>query len=181
VVRRALLGIGAALLLAVPARAADPAAASVPVLTGKPLASFCTGLAGVIAAEAERERSDFSASLAQAVDAARKGLDKRMALAAAIDDEGEGAPPLTWEPEDALAAGRYLWQRWMPTSPAADLTVVEDRPGEWLVGPAPTPEAPYTGEPIHVAKADGAVTWKLPHPSERERLYATLCGEKAGE
>lgn len=173
-------GVALALLLAAPVLAADPVGTDAPVLAGKRLQAFCTNLEGLIAAEAERERTGFAASLAEAVTVARQGLDKRMALAAARDDEDEGAPALEWQADDALAAGRYLWQHWMPTSPAADLTVVEDRPDAWLLGPAPSPEATYAGEPIRVDKADGTVTWKLPHPSERERLHAALCGGTPG-
>lgn len=161
-------------LCALPAQSADPTPA--PVLAGQGLKAFCADLSGLIAAEAERERDDFAASLVEAVAVARQGLDKRVSLAAARADEDEGAPLLEWQADDALAAGRFLWERWMPTSPAAGLTVVDDRPDAWLLAPAPSPEAPYAGEPVRVDKHTGTVTWKLPHPSERERLHDALCG-----
>jgi len=162
-------------LAALPAFAADPAGAGKPMLTGKRLTAFCADLAGVIAAEAERERAGFPRSLAEALAAMQAQRARKVAAAASEDDDGVlPGPPL--EPEDALNAARFLWQRWMPTSPAADLVVVADRPGEWLLGPAPGPDPSGPAAPIRVDKASGKVTWELPHPSERERLHEGLCG-----
>jgi hypothetical protein len=197
VVRRAAPALGVALFLALPVAVAAqgapaPEAGTVmdsavapaargPALTTPVRDDFCRRLGELIQAENAREGADFARSLDEAVAAARLALDKRVVRAAADAEEDEGAPPVTWQAEDALAVARYLWQRWMPTAPSAGLIVTEDGPAAWLIAPAPAPDPPYAGPPIRVAKTDGAVTWRLPHPSERERLRDRVCGGPAGE
>jgi hypothetical protein len=64
---------------------------------------------------------------------------------------------------------------WIGTAPAATVAVVDDRPDAWMFAPSPGPDPPYTGDPISIDKGTGVVTWKLLHPSERERLHADMC------
>jgi hypothetical protein len=127
---------------------------------------FCARLETIIAEENARERADFARSLAEAV-AAVKG--ERTGEVFVVDEEGTPPPaPVGVSREEAVTIARRLMARWVPTEPAAAVDVVAETGADWVFGPAP-------GE-LRVAKASGAVTWALPHPSERERLHAAVCG-----
>jgi hypothetical protein len=127
------------------------------------MADFCTELEAVIAEENAREAADFAGSLAQMPETVRS--ERRVPTAALLTRE------------EAVAVAERLWAMWMPTTPAANVGIVEDGADAWLLGPAPGPEPPYAGAPIRIDKHTAAVTWDLPHPSERERLHDQMCGD----
>jgi len=157
--RTALVAWGVAALLYVPAAAL---AQGVAAPEGQARTAFCAGLEGVIAAENAREASDFAASIARMPVTVRS--ERRLPTDAVLTHD------------EAVAVAERLWGMWMPTTPAAGVAVVVDDPGAWVLAPAPGADAPYAGEPIRIDKRTGKVTWTLPHPSERERLHAELCG-----
>lgn len=142
--------------------AAAPAAAKGVALPSDWVPGFCAGIDGIIRAEGDRAAADFAPSLAAVV--ADVIAERRMAL----------GPTLT--ADEAANAARRLWALWLPIAPAASVGIVDDGPGRWLFAPPPDWDPPYTGDPIRIEKADGAVTWALPDPSERERLRAQVCG-----
>jgi len=148
-------------LLALPVLPAAASAQGVPAPESRALAAFCHNLEGIISAENARETADFTASLAK-IPADVRG-ERRLETDAVLTPD-----------EAAMVAGR-LWAMWVATAPAASVGIVEDGPDAWVLGPSPGPETPSAVDPIRVDKRTGAVTWKLPHPSERERLQTQVC------
>jgi hypothetical protein len=149
---------GAACLLGLPAPAV---AAGIGAPADGVREAFCTGLAGIVAAERAREAGSFAADLAQAPDVVRG--ERRV----------ESDAVLT--PDEAEVVAERLWGMWAPTAPAGSVAVVEDTPDAWVLAPAPGPDEPPVTDPIRIDKRTGTVAWRLPHPSEREQLHAAMC------
>lgn len=148
-------------LLALPALPAPAPAQGVAGPEGQALTAFCHNLEGIIAAENARAAADFADSLVQVPEDVRG--ERRLATDAVLT------------PDEAAVVAARLWAMWVPTSPAAAVGIVEERPDAWLLAPAPGAAAPATVDPIRIDKHTGVVTWKLPHPSERERLQDQVC------
>ncbi len=148
-------------VLALPVLPAAAPAQGVAAPEGQALAAFCHNLEGIIAAENAREAADFADSLAKIPEDVRG--ERRLETDAVLTPD-----------EAAVVAGR-LWAMWVATSPAATVGIVEDGPDAWLLAPSPGPAAPAAMDPIRIDKHTGVVTWKLPHPSEHERLQTQVC------
>lgn len=156
--RAVLWAAGALCLLAPPPAGAAGVAAAAEA--SRP--AFCAGLAGIVRAENARAAEGFEKSLADVPQTVRG--ERRVETDAVLT------------PDEALTVAGRLWALWVPTAPAGSVAVVEDTPDAWVLAPAPGPDAPAATGPIRIDKHTGKVAWKLPHPSEHERLHAEMCG-----